>query len=174
MSLGSNPVPWLVHPEQRHIRQTEQGRVEERCCPGNAHVPDKGHAERRTDHSGKLLPQLTDITSTGLTTDEWINSHQMSSQNTQEKFGSEPEDCDQKEMYKLLVSTVTCRLQCSSFTRVVRDGMLIVCAVFPMCRKPTSPTPRPWSYSSSASATSPCQSLNSSSAVSAASLSWGW
>lgn len=25
-------------------------------------------------------------------------------QNTQEKFGSDPEDCDQKEMYKLLVS----------------------------------------------------------------------
>lgn len=29
----------------------------------------------------------------------------VSSQNTQDKFGSAPEDCDQKEMYKLLVST---------------------------------------------------------------------
>lgn len=28
----------------------------------------------------------------------------MNTQNTQEKFGSDPEDCDQKEMYKLLVS----------------------------------------------------------------------
>lgn len=27
-------------------------------------------------------------------------------QNTQEKFDAEPEDCDQKEMYKLLVSFV--------------------------------------------------------------------
>ena len=27
-------------------------------------------------------------------------------QNTQEKFDAEPEDCDQKEMYKLLVSFI--------------------------------------------------------------------
>lgn len=30
----------------------------------------------------------------------------LNEQNTQEKFGSAPEDCDQKEMYKLLVSSV--------------------------------------------------------------------
>lgn len=29
----------------------------------------------------------------------------MCSQNTQDKFGSAPEDCDQKELYKLLVRT---------------------------------------------------------------------
>lgn len=27
LSLGSDTVPWLVHSEQRHIRQTEQDRV---------------------------------------------------------------------------------------------------------------------------------------------------
>lgn len=34
----------------------------------------------------------------------------LSPQNTQEKFGSAPEDCDQKEMYKLLVRTGICLL----------------------------------------------------------------
>lgn len=40
-------------------------------------------------------------------------------QNTEEKFGSAPEDCDQKEMYKLLVSAVMCKLQCTPLTHVV-------------------------------------------------------
>lgn len=93
----------------------------------------------------------------------------LNEQNTQEKFGSAPEDCDQKEMYKLLVSSVD-----RGLVRLLIISSLIVCCILSPCRNLTSLMQRLWNYTSSTSATSPCQSLSSSNVASAAFSSLGW
>lgn len=51
----------------------------------------------------------------------------MYTQNTQEKFGSDPEDCDQKEMYKLLVSSAIRGL----ITLLMTSNLTVCCLTAP-------------------------------------------
>ena len=154
----------------------------QRYFPGNAHVPVNGHAAERADHSGELLPHLIllhEIQIQSLKSQICSLTFVLliiSLQNTQEKFGSTPEDCDQKEMYKLLVRAVTDVLKDNNASH--HNLWLLVggcdVTVFPPCSDPTSLKPTSWSCVSSDSVTSPCRSWNSSSVGSAASLSWAW
>lgn len=42
---GHDTVPGMVSAKLRHLRQAEPYGMEERNCPGNAHVPDQMHKE---------------------------------------------------------------------------------------------------------------------------------